>query len=105
MKQEIIENLSNAIITQAAVDYVHAAIMLGLNESKPNSKEYKRADRKLDECAEFFLSEWFELLSPVAKISGAEFLMLLDEEAKKHLKLIKIKKGDYNVKLGYLPKD
>lgn len=105
MKQEIIENLSNAIITQAAVDYVHAAIMLRLNESKPNSKEYKRADRKLDECAEFFLSEWFELLSPVAKISGAEFLMLLDEEAKKHLKLIKIKKRDYNVKLGYLPKD
>lgn len=105
MKQEIIENLSNAIITQAAVDYVHAAVMLGLKESKPDSEEYKRADRRLDDCAEFFLSEWFELLSPVPKISGAEFLMLLDEKAKKHLKLIKIRKGEYNLKLGYLPKD
>lgn len=65
--------LRNAIIEQAAKDYVRAKKIL----AKENINEEKRsaAQSMANDCHRFFLSQWFQMLS---NMDGKFFLQKLD---------------------------
>lgn len=66
------QNLANAIILQAVKDWRDAVRRL---KRKPNNKQ--ALDEKAS-CEEFFLSEWFDILTDVY---GPDLLRRLKEEA------------------------
>ncbi len=68
------ENLANAIIEQAAKDYIEA---LGILRYKPNDK---KATATKDEVEKFFRSQWFIMLT---KVDGEKLLSDLKKKFKK----------------------
>lgn len=69
---ESYENLANAIILRAVEDYRDALKKLKINP------KYQPALKMKEECEQFFLSEWFTILTP---LDGAALLRKLKEEA------------------------
>ena len=66
------QNLANAIILQAVKDWRDAVRRLKRNPNNKKALEEKKS------CEEFFLSEWFDILTDVY---GPDLLRRLKEEA------------------------
>ena len=65
------ENLANAIVIRAAEDYRHATRKLTVNP------DFLPALRLESDCEQFFISEWFGVLTD---LNGAGLLARLKEE-------------------------
>lgn len=70
--QENYQDLANAIIEQAAKDYIKAVRFLLKHPKNPDAMYTKR------ECERFFNSEWYKMLTP---IDGRWLRLRLKEEA------------------------
>lgn len=87
MTNNTIDDLSIAIIKRAAIDYVISGVALA--RTKPKSREYKKADRMMDDCYRFFMSDWFTFLNPTHSLDGEKFINKLDKQIDYCLKHIK----------------
>lgn len=78
MTNNTIDDLSIAIIRRASIDYVIAGVALA--RTKPKSRDYKKADRMMDDCYRFFMSEWFMFLNPTTSLDGEKFINKLNKK-------------------------
>ena len=63
--KEAYENLANAIIVQACEDHQSAVRTMRTFWWDPRGKEYTLAKSMLENCENFFRSEWFKALTTV----------------------------------------
>lgn len=95
--EKMIDNLSIGIIHRACLDYVTAGVILA--KCDPDSKEYKRADKMMDDCFTFFKSQWFTFLSPDLSMTGEKLMDRLNDKIEEQLKGIE-KGKDYRILLN-----
>ena len=90
------DKLANAIVTQACEDYVNAKrIVMDSEHLQRLTEDQRKARWRLNECTNFFRSEWFKVLAPGL---DEEYLMgLLNHIAES--KADKPIKKEYNRKL------
>ena len=82
------EELLNAIVQQAAFDYLDIKAKMwrlenGLYRGKKNKNDYRRLlDRKLKELTDFFNSSYYEI---ICKIDGGYMIRKLNEKFEKEM--------------------
>lgn len=69
---EGLDNLKNAIVIQAAEDYLEVKKLCYAFNRQPHKKE----QLMIDDCIRFFHSEWYETL---CKVDGSRLIKMLDD--------------------------
>lgn len=75
--------LSNAIIRQASIDYVEALVTIKTTRNQ-NSEVVRKAKLVLEDCMQFFKSEWFKMLNRES-VNGVEYMRLMNSTVVKEL--------------------
>lgn len=78
-----IYELSNAIIRQASVDYVEALVTIKTSANH-NTDKVRRAKLTLQDCVQFFRSDWFRNLNNTS-VNGDEYMRLMTKMVEKEL--------------------
>lgn len=80
-KDTAVRRLVCTMTLQAIADYVRAHDYISTHDIEEYEPEVKSALGRMHEIDYFFLSEWFEFLNPIPRISGTEILALLHSGA------------------------